>query len=117
MGLARLLILPGIAWTLFATATPADAQGVRPKSAVRPQSHRAAPDDRGLSRLQADLVRSMTAYRQSLETMLGIYEREWLNLADQVDLRRSLYEKEFLSKRDVADRLLDRVARRLMERP
>lgn len=101
MALSRYLVLSGFALMLMAQASPAAAQGARPKSAVRPQSHRTAPADLDLSRLQADLVRSMTAYRESLEKLLVIYEREWLNLADQVDLRRMLYEKDLLSKRDV----------------
>jgi hypothetical protein len=64
---------------------------------------RSAPAEVDLSKLQADLIRSMTAYRESLEKLLAMYERDVQSLTDQVDLRRSLYKNELISKRDLEE--------------
>ena len=48
----------------------------------------------------ADVAAATKNYRAALERVLGIYERELARRAEQVELRRDLYERGVLKKQE-----------------
>ena len=50
------------------------------------------------AKLSANLVKTMTAYRASLEKLLKIYEQEFKKKAGEVQERRGFYEKGYISR-------------------
>lgn len=103
-----------ISLLVFTAALPAAAQNRVPASgtvpAARPQGTAGKGDaDRGrLERLAAEVVRTTQQYRASLERILVIYQRDAESLAELVDVRRDLHQREIVSKREleIAERLL-----------
>ncbi|MBI4489100.1 MAG: hypothetical protein HY694_08435, partial [Deltaproteobacteria bacterium] len=63
----------------------------------------AVPTENELLKLNADVIRTMTAYRESLEKLLSIYERDLQRQTGQVKLRRGLYEKGYISRRELEE--------------
>jgi DnaJ domain len=53
-----------------------------------------------LEKSSADVVAATKNYRAALERVLGIYERELARLAEQVELRKDLYERGVLKRQE-----------------
>lgn len=66
------------------------ARQSQPKQAVSPE---ASP-----AKLGADVIKTMKAYRASLENLLKIYDEEFKKKAAQVQERRGFYEKGYISR-------------------
>ena len=110
----RSLLALGISLLVLTDALPAGAQnrvppsgtvpGARPQGTVR----RGDAESERLERLAAEVVRTTREYRASLERILGIYQRDAESLAELVEARRDLYQREIISKREleIGERLL-----------
>lgn len=64
----------------------------------------AAPNDAEFSKINAELIRTMTAYRESLEQILGLYEREAERLGGEVARWAPLYEKGYISRMEIEEK-------------
>ena len=115
------LLALGMSLLVSTAALPASAQKRVPASgtapAARPQgpvgrsdteSQRLETDTARLERLAAEVVRTTREYRASLERMLVIYQGEAESLAELVEVRRDLHQREIVSKHEleIAERLL-----------
>ena len=87
--LAFLLLLAGSAIAQEAEEKRAPQQ-LQPGQTI---SREVAP-----AKLNADLIRTMTAYRVSLEKLLKIHEQEFKKKAGEVQERRGFYEKGYISR-------------------
>ncbi|MBI2988072.1 MAG: hypothetical protein HYY45_15005 [Deltaproteobacteria bacterium] len=97
MGPSRFLIPQFIALLLFAGSTL--AQQEKEQSATRlslPEP--AASTEVASPQLGADLIKTLTAYRVSLEKLLQIYQQEFKKKVGVVQERRDLYEKGYVSR-------------------
>ena len=99
---ARAFIPAVIPLALLASVTAVGAQGKKMKPAPEPsQSKEAAPAETDATKLRGNLVKSLTLYRESLEKILAMYERDVNDLTEQVELRRPLFQQGLISKQDL----------------
>jgi hypothetical protein len=70
------------------SVSPAEAQGKAPNR---------------LEKTAADVITATQAYRSALERVLTIYERDVAKWTEQAELRRDLYERGVLSRREFED--------------
>lgn len=98
-----LLLALDAAPALAQSRIPPAGAATRPQPSARPRE--AEPDK--LERLAAEVVRTTREYRASLERMLAMYQRDAEGLAELVEVRRDLAERQIVSKRDleIAERL------------
>ncbi|MBI3058828.1 MAG: hypothetical protein HYY81_05905, partial [Deltaproteobacteria bacterium] len=87
--LTFLLLLAGSAIAQEAEEKTAPQQ-LQPEQTI---SREVAPAKPG-----ADLIKTMTAYRVSLEKLLKIYEQEFKKKTREVQERRGFYEKGYISR-------------------
>ncbi|HLC40065.1 MAG TPA: hypothetical protein VJO34_00380 [Methylomirabilota bacterium] len=87
---ARALIPVVILSALLASPTMGGAPG---------QKTTPSPDAE-FEKLRGNLVKSMTLYRESLEQILAIYERNVKSLTEQVELRRPLFQEGLIPRED-----------------
>ncbi|MGH7771033.1 MAG: hypothetical protein ACREQA_02205 [Candidatus Binatia bacterium] len=78
------------------------AQGNKTQSAVQ-ASKPPPPSETELSKFQAEVIKTMTAYRKSLEKLLAIYERDFRREVGEVQDRRELYEKGYISRLELEE--------------
>lgn len=98
---ARAFIVAVIPLTLLASVTTVGAQSKKMKPATEPsQSGQAAPSETDPAKLRGNLVKSMTLYRESLEQILAIYERDVKTLTEQIELRRPLFQQGLIPRED-----------------
>jgi hypothetical protein len=110
----RSLLALGFSLLVLTAGLPAGAQNRVPSSGAapvaRPQDtvRRGDAESERLERLAAEVVRTTREYRASLERILGIYQRDAESLAELVEVRRDLHQREIISKREleIAERLL-----------
>ena len=108
------LLALGLALLVSTAALPATAQKRVPASGTAPVTRPQGParpgetDTARLERLAAEVVRTTREYRASLERMLVIYQGDAESLAELVEVRRDLHQREIVSKREleIAERLL-----------
>jgi len=93
---AQVVVLRIIALLLSAPATSVLAQGDKTES--RPQPAKPALAEAELLKLNDDVLAATKAYRESLERLLAIYERDSERQAEQVQQRRQLFQKGYISK-------------------
>ena len=97
----------GVSLLAIIGALPVEAQNRGPAGgtapAARPQGTLRGGDaeTERLERLAAEVVRTTTEYRASLERMLTIYQRDAEGLAELVEVRRDLFQREIISKREL----------------
>ncbi|MBI3000859.1 MAG: hypothetical protein HYY46_20780, partial [Deltaproteobacteria bacterium] len=89
--------------SVFCAAAGAQEGGTRPDARI-PQPGRDQSGKSDISRLDADLVGAMTAYRESLEGVLNIYEREVQKLTDQVARWREFYQRGYIARVELEER-------------
>ena len=94
-------------------ARPVGAQGRAPVPRSPVSSRGAAESDR----LAAEVVRTTREYIASLERMRATYQRDADALAELVDVRRDLYQRQIIAKRDVeiAEEALAQANRKVQE--
>ena len=107
------LVLGLIAFLLIETA-PVDGQSRAPAPGARPQSTRQAEQ---FDRIAADIVRTTREYVASLERTLAIHQKDAQSMAEMVEVRRDLYERQIISRREVeiAEELLAETQRKIKE--
>ena len=68
-------------------------------------------------RIAADIVRTTREYVASLERTLAIHQKDAQSVAEMVELRRDLYQRQIISRRDVeiAEELLAETQRKIKE--
>lgn len=76
-------------------AAAAEAQETKSASPRSGSGPAAAADP---ARLNGDIVKTMTAYKASLEELLKVYEQEFNKKVREVPERRNLYEKGYISR-------------------
>ena len=95
----------GLIAFLLIEAAPVDAQsrapatgaGARPPSTTRPRDGQAEQFDR----LAAEIVRTTREYVASLERMLAMHQKDAESLAEMVEVRRDLFERQIISRREL----------------
>jgi hypothetical protein len=102
-------VLGLIALLLIETA-PVDGQSRAPApgAGARPQS---------TDRIAADIVRTTREYVASLERTLAIHQKDAQSVAEMVEIRRDLYARQIISRREVeiAEELLAETQRKIKE--
>jgi hypothetical protein len=84
--------------------TDSRAQEGKTKSADRRlQSEDRTADENEFLRLNAEVIRKLTAYRESLENLLSIYERSVEKLAGEIESRRSLVQRGYVSRLELEE--------------
>jgi hypothetical protein len=76
---------------------PATGAGPRPPGTSRPRES----ESERLERLAAEVVRTTREYRASLERMLAMYQQDAESYAELVEVRRDLFERQIVSRREV----------------
>ena len=114
------LVVGLIAFLLIETApvgaqsrAPAPGAGARPQSTTRPRDSQAKQFDR----LAAEIVRTTREYVASLERTLAMHQKDAESVAEMVELRRDLYQRQIISRREVeiAEELLAETQRKIKE--
>ena len=83
------LILPAVA----------GGEGQEVKSASpQSRSEQTAPAAAAPAKLNTDIIKTMTAYKTSLEELLKVYEGDFKKKVGEVPERRSFYEKGYISR-------------------
>lgn len=96
---ARYLLLEFILLLLLILPASAGAEPQKAKSAAqRSQPEQAASGEADPVKLNADVIKTMKAYRASLEKLLTIYEQEFRKKVGEVQERRELYERGYISR-------------------
>ena len=92
---------------------PAPGAGARPQSTTRPRDSQAKEFDR----LAAEIVRTTREYVASLERTLAIHQKDAQSVAEMVEVRRDLYQRQIISRREVeiAEELLAETQRKIKE--
>ncbi len=114
-------MVPALAAVLLATlllgAVPAAAQSrapvVSPTSRSPALSRQAAEADR----IAAEIVRTTREYVASLERMRATYQQDAAALAEMVEVRRDLYQRQIVTRREVeiAEEALAQATRKVEE--
>ncbi len=100
----RYAILPALALSFLVFSQSAGAQTRNNKPAIHSSTHkRSLALQSQNQKLNAEVIRTTTAYKQSLERLLGIYEGEVENLTQEVEKRRTFYQKGYISKREIEE--------------
>jgi hypothetical protein len=76
---------------------PTTGAGTRPQGTTRPRGGEA---DR-LERLAAEVARATLEYRATLERLRAMYQKDAESLAELVEVRRDLFERQIISRREV----------------
>lgn len=114
------LVLGLIAFLLIETApvdgqsrAPAPGAGARPQNPTRPRDRQAEQFDR----IAADIVRTTREYVASLERTLALHQKDAQSVAEMVEVRRDLYQRQIISRREVeiAEELLAETQRKIKE--
>jgi hypothetical protein len=114
------LVLGLIAFLLIETVSvdaqsraPAPGAGARPQGTTRPRDSQAEQFDR----LAAEIVRTTREYVASLERMLAMQQKDAESLAEMVEVRRDLFERQIISRREmeIAEELLAETQRKIKE--
>jgi hypothetical protein len=83
------------------SSPPTAGPSAPPTPRVETPPEKASPGQRTrLEKSAADVAAATKNYRAALERVLGIYERELARRAEQVELRRDLYERGVLKKQE-----------------
>jgi len=91
--------IPGIiALSLSAPAASVLAQGEKAGSRAQPPNPEKALAEPELLKLNDEVLAATKVYRESLERLLAIYERDSERQAEQVQQRRQLFQKGYISK-------------------
>lgn len=97
MGPARSFIANfAVLFLLLAGGSAAQEEGE--SQAPRSQPKHAASSEADPIKLNAEVIRTMTAYRASLEQLLRIYEQDFKKKVAEVRERREIYEKGYISR-------------------
>ena len=109
---------PSLALALLAVsllgAAPAAAQSRAPVAPrLAPPSRQGAESDR----IAAEIVRTTREYVARLERMRAVYQKDAEALAEMVEVRRDLFQREIISRREleIAEELLADANRRIEE--
>jgi hypothetical protein len=114
------LVLGLIAFLLIETASvdaqsraPAPGAGARPQGTTRSRDSQAEQFDR----LAAEIVRTTREYVASLERTLAMQQKDAESLAEMVEVRRDLFERQIISRREmeIAEELLAETQRKIKE--
>ncbi|OGP19117.1 MAG: hypothetical protein A2038_08835 [Deltaproteobacteria bacterium GWA2_57_13] len=88
---------------ILCVAAGAQEGGTRPDARIS-QPDRDHLGGSEISRLDADLMGAMTVYRESLERVLNIYEREVQKLTEQVAQWREFYQRGYIARVELEER-------------
>ncbi len=102
---AKAAFVPGvIALMLCILPARTGADDLKPKRAAqRSQLRPSASGDAGALRLNADVLRTMTAYQESLEKLRAVYEEDFRKRAEAVVERSGLYAKGYISRSELEE--------------
>lgn len=100
MKAVRLLTVGVVGLICFDPASVVVAQGQKAKSAT-PPARRSVPSQREVSDAQRDLIEKMKASRESLEKLRAVYEKQLDQQSIDYDVKKSLYEKDFISRQEL----------------
>lgn len=99
----RLATTLALLLSVFCVAVGAQEAGTRAGAKIsRPDRDQSGESER--LRLNTEVIRTLTAYRESLEQVLGIQERDLRRLSEQVGEWRSFYEKGYVSRVELQER-------------
>ncbi len=96
-----LLAAAFVPWT-FGPAVAAEVMKNEP-AVQHPPPARPIASESELRKLNAEVIRTTTAYKGSLENLLGIYEGQLQNLTKEVEQRRGFYQTGYISKRELEE--------------
>jgi hypothetical protein len=99
----RFFILGIIALSLSASAASVLAQGEKAESRAQPSNPGTALAETELLKLNDDVVAATKVYRESLERLLVIYERDSKRQAERAQQRRELFQKGYISKLELEE--------------
>lgn len=88
---------------IFCVAGGAEESGTRAAAKISQPDRDQSGESESL-RLNAEVVRTMMAYRESLEGLLKIHERDVRRLSGQVGEWRALYEKGYVSRAEFEEK-------------
>ncbi len=91
--LLALLILPSIA----------TVRGEQVKSTPAPVPARQSAAEEELSRLRAEVIKTLEASKERLEKLLAIYEKNHKSLAEEFEKRRVFYQKGYISRTELEE--------------
>ena len=104
MNPSRFFVLEIIALTLWFLPGSGFAQDHKVKAASRkPQAKQVVPSEAEAVKLNAEVIKATAAYRKSLEKLLVIYERDFRREVGEVQERRELYEKGYISRQELEE--------------
>jgi hypothetical protein len=89
---------------LAALAAPATAQEPAKKSRGAPvRAPNPAASDAEVSKLRAEVIRTTKESRESLLKLLAVYERDLHRQTQDLELKRELFEQEFISRLELEE--------------
>ena len=101
MSVMALVLAAMLLATLLVEAAPAAVQGRAPATSPTGRSPNFPPKAAEADRMAAEIVRTTREYVASLERMRAAYQQDAAALAEMVEVRRDLYQRQIVSKREL----------------
>ncbi len=86
----------------FSQSAGAESHNSKPAS-YRTARNKPNASASALRKINAEVIRTTTAYKASLEKLLAIYEGEAENLTREVEKRKEFYQKGYIAKRELEE--------------